>query len=147
MPPLRYGIPALSLARGLRPPPPKTIGIPRQTTKLFAMFDPNFVREISVQELKRLQDEKADIQIVDVREPDETAIATLNGLNIPLGQIDVRTQELDRQKPVIFHCKSGRRSEMAVLFLQQQHGFENLYNLKGGILAYALEIDPNLSMY
>ena len=110
-------------------------------------FNFDEVREISVQELKRLREEQIPHQLIDVREAEELEIATLNGQNIPLGQIDVRVQELSKDKPVILHCKSGRRSEMAVLFLQQQHGLTNLYNLKGGILAYSMEIDPDIALY
>jgi len=110
-------------------------------------MDVNHVREIDVKELKRLQEEKADIQIIDVREAEELEICNINALHLPLGEIDNRKEEIPTNKPVILHCKSGRRSYMATLFLQQQHGFENLYSLHGGILAYAKEIDSSLKAY
>lgn len=109
--------------------------------------DPNHVRHIDVAELKRLKDEQADVQVIDVREADELAICNIGAYHIPLGEIDRRYGEIAKDKPVIIHCKSGRRSEMAVRFLQQMHQFQNLYNLDGGILAYAKEIDPSLTTY
>lgn len=109
--------------------------------------DPNHVRFIDVKELKRLLDQHADIQVIDVREADELAICNIGGYHIPLGEIDQRHNEINQEKPVIIHCKSGRRSEMAIRFLQQMHGFQNLYNLDGGILAYANEVDPSLTTY
>lgn len=109
--------------------------------------DPNHVRLVDVKELKRLRDEQADIQVIDVREADELAICNIGAYHIPLGEIDKRYQEIPQDKPVIIHCKSGRRSEMAVRFLQQMHGFQNLYNLDGGILAYANEVDSSLTTY
>ena len=112
------------------------------------MFNADHVRAISVQELKRLRDDQADIQVIDVREVEEVKQANMGADKlIPLGQVDVRYDEISRDKPVVIHCKSGRRSHMAVLFLQQQHGFENLYNLDGGILAYAKDIDPSIPLY
>ncbi len=107
----------------------------------------NEVREISVQELKRMQDEGQEFQLIDVRETDELDICHINGHHIPLGEIDPRKDEVATDKPVIVHCKSGRRSAMAILFLQQQYELDNLYNLKGGILAYAKEIDSSLTAY
>ena len=110
-------------------------------------MDFNEVRESAVAELQRLKNEAVDFQLIDVREADEREICQINGHHIPLGEIDVRKDEIATDKPVIVHCKSGRRSGMAVLFLQQQHGFENLYNLKGGILEYIKEVDPSLTAY
>ncbi len=110
-------------------------------------MDMNEVREVSVQELERLKKEGIDFQLIDVREADELSICQIGGHHIPMGEIDIRKDEIVEDKPVIIHCKSGRRSAMAVLFLQQQHGFENIYNLKGGILGYIAEIDPSLTAY
>lgn len=102
------------------------------------------VRTISVQELKQLQDNKENFQLVDVREPAEYEAANLGGVLIPVGEIMSRATEIARDKKVVVHCRSGRRSEMAVQLLQQQYGFENLYNLEGGIVEYAAKIDPSL---
>jgi rhodanese-related sulfurtransferase len=109
-------------------------------------MDLNHVRHITAEELSRLLSEKSDIAIVDVRETDELDICSIGALHIPLGMIDKRAQEIPREKPVIVHCKTGRRGEMAVLFLQQNHGFENLYNLDGGIVGFADE-DASITIY
>jgi rhodanese-related sulfurtransferase len=110
------------------------------------MMNQDTVRCIKAHELSKLIAESADIAIVDVREVDETDICSIGGKNIPLGQIDIKANEIPRDKQVIIHCKSGKRGEMAVLFLQQNHQFTNLYNLEGGILSFT-DLDPSLTIY
>ena len=105
------------------------------------------MQEISVTDLKAKIDAGEDIQIVDVREQYEYDIANLNGDLIPLGEVMNRADEIARDKTVVVHCRSGARSASAISVLESQHGFTNLYNLKGGILAYAEEIDPSLTKY
>lgn len=107
----------------------------------------NEVREITVHQLKEMMDNKEDFALIDVREPDEVEICTMNGINIPLGVIDVNVDKIPRDKKVIIHCRSGKRSYMAALFLQQEHQYENLYNLNGGITEYAKKIDASLTLY
>ena len=104
------------------------------------------MKEISVTEFKKLKDEKADFQLIDVREPFEAEIAQMGGQLIPMGTIADHLDEINKQKQVIIHCKSGRRSATICQYLEQ-HGFENVYNLKGGILAYAAEIDASIPSY
>jgi adenylyltransferase/sulfurtransferase len=106
----------------------------------------DIVRCIKANELAKMIAEKADIIVIDVREADEIDICSIGGKHIPLGHIDVKACEIPRDKQVVIHCKSGKRGEMAVLFLQQQHQFTNLYNLDGGILSFS-EIDPSLTLY
>ncbi len=98
------------------------------------------MKEISVQELKKLTDSKADFQLVDVREEHEFDEANLKGLLIPLGDILDRASEVEKNKQVVIHCRSGKRSATAIQALETQLGYTNLYNLKGGILAYIEEI-------
>jgi adenylyltransferase/sulfurtransferase len=105
------------------------------------------MKEISVTELKALFDANADFQLIDVREPHEIAIASIGGENIPLGTVLQNTSAFARDKQVVVYCRSGKRSGDAVLALEQEHGFDNLYNLKGGILAYADQIDSSLTKY
>jgi len=105
------------------------------------------VREITVKELKTLLDNKADIQLIDVREPDEYHFANLNGQLMPMGQIEDFIGEIDHEKQVIIHCRSGVRSGKIVEHLQNKHGFTNLFNLKGGILQWADEIDTSVPKY
>lgn len=85
-----------------------------------------------------------DFQLIDVREQFEYDTANIRGQLIPLGGILIEEDKLSREKPVIIHCRSGARSAAAILQLEQQFGFTNLYNLKGGIKAWAEEIDPSI---
>lgn len=104
------------------------------------------ITEITVQELKKLQDEKADFTLVDVRDPFEYDICNLGGKLIPLSELPERLDELDPNQLIVTHCKMGGRSSKAAAFLQQ-HGFHKVVNLKGGILAWANEIDSKLMKY
>lgn len=105
------------------------------------------LREITVQELHEMQQSGEDFQLIDVREPYETEIATLNGILIPMGEVADNIDKIDRDKTVIVHCRSGMRSANIIEFLQENHSFDNLYNLKGGILAWSDEIDPGVAKY
>ncbi len=104
------------------------------------------MKEVSVQELKEKKDTGEDFQLIDVREDFEYEMSNLGGLLIPLGGILIETEKIDKDKPVVIMCRSGKRSAAAIMQLEQQ-GFTNLYNLKGGILAWADEIDPTISVY
>lgn len=104
------------------------------------------MKEISVHELKELMDTNVDFQLIDVREDYEFDMANLNGLLIPLSSIIDRHDEIVRDKPVIIHCRSGARSATAIKALEQHFGYTNLANLKGGIIAWAREIDPSISV-
>ena len=105
------------------------------------------VQEVSVAELKKLIDADADFQLVDVREAYEYDIANLGGELIPLSKVAERAGEIDRSKQVIVHCRSGKRSADAIRELQNLYQFDNLYNLKGGILAWSKEIDSSVPTY
>ena len=105
------------------------------------------MKEISVQELKAKMDNNDDFQLIDVRELHEIEVATLNGEHIALGEIMNRRDEVSKDKQVIIHCRSGARSGNAVQALEGNFGFNNLYNLKGGILAWSAEIDDSIPTY
>ena len=107
----------------------------------------NLVKEISVQDLKSLEEAKEDFQLIDVREPFEYDIANLGAELIPLSSVLDKIETISKDKKVVIHCKSGARSAKAIKQLQDAQQFENLYNLKGGILAYAREIDHSLQTY
>lgn len=104
------------------------------------------VKEISVQELKQKFDAKEDFQLIDVREQHEYDFVNLGAELIPLNSITEQQHRIARDKPVVVHCKAGTRSAKAIAALEQ-YGFTNLYNLKGGIVAYAKEIDTRLPVY
>jgi sulfur-carrier protein adenylyltransferase/sulfurtransferase len=101
--------------------------------------------EVTVQDLKRaLDDPSLGISALDVREPDEYRLAHIEGVPLlPLSQLAQRFSELDPEKSYYLHCKAGGRSLQAVQFLRQQ-GFKHLKSVKGGIQAWAQEIDPSV---
>lgn len=102
------------------------------------------LRDITVEELaKRLQ----EVLLVDVREPHEREICAISeGIHIPLRELQTRLNELPRDKEIILYCHMGGRSGRAVHFLREQ-GFQRVRNLKGGIIAWANEIDPSMEQY
>jgi adenylyltransferase/sulfurtransferase len=104
------------------------------------------MREISATELKTRQDRGDNLFVLDVREPHEYQICNLNGKLIPLGDLQRRVNELDSSAEMVVHCRSGKRSADAIRFLQTA-GFKKLWNLKGGILAWADEVDPRMPKY
>jgi rhodanese-related sulfurtransferase len=104
------------------------------------------MKEITVQELKKKIDQQEDFQLIDVREAFEYEVSNLQGLHIPLANILVETDKIAKDKPVIVHCRSGARSAAAIMQLESQ-GLKDLYNLKGGILAWAAEIEPGMNVY
>lgn len=105
------------------------------------------MKEITVQDLKRMRDNNEAHQLIDVREQHEADIAAIGGELIPMGTILEHVDKLSKDKPVIVHCRSGARSASVIQALETQHGFTNLYNLKGGILAWGREIDPSVPQY
>lgn len=105
------------------------------------------MKSISVHELKDMFDQHEDFLLIDVREPFEAEEASMNGVLIPLGELESRVNEIPKDKKVIVHCRSGARSANAIVLLEQRFGFTNLYNLSGGILAWASEIDPSLDPF
>ena len=104
------------------------------------------ISEITARELKMRQDRGDKLFILDVREPHEYQICNLNGKLIPLGELPKRVNELDSSVEMVVHCRSGKRSADAIHFLQTA-GFKKLWNLKGGVLAWADEVDPKMPKY
>jgi adenylyltransferase/sulfurtransferase len=87
------------------------------------------------------------IHLLDVREPHELEISRLEGATlIPLGQLAARLSELDSAEEMVVFCKGGTRSARALELLASA-GFRKAKNLKGGINAWAREIDPKLPVY
>ena len=91
-------------------------------------------------------DDNKDFQLIDVREQFEYDTANINGELIPLGSILLEADKINKDKQVVIHCRSGARSAAAIMQLEKELGFTNLYNLKGGILAWIAEIDNSLSL-
>jgi rhodanese-related sulfurtransferase len=90
------------------------------------------MEEITVEELKRKIDNGEDFQLIDVRETFEYEVSNLGGENIPLSGIMIESDKIATDKPVIIQCRSGKRSAAAIMQLQTL-GYDNLYNLEGGI--------------
>ena len=105
------------------------------------------IKEVTVQGLAEMRSQNIDFQLVDVRELHEKTIAEIGGELIPLATVAKATDRISRNKKVIFHCRSGARSAEAIRKLEDLFGFENLYNLKGGIRAWSLEIDDQVPLY
>ncbi len=95
------------------------------------------------------EDDERDgrVVMIDVREDHELAISRLpNAVHMPMGEVPGRLAELDRDRPLVVLCRSGGRSGQVVQYLQQQ-GFEDVYNLAGGINEWAETLDPTLTVY
>jgi adenylyltransferase/sulfurtransferase len=106
----------------------------------------NGIPQITVKELKRRIDAGEDVQLIDVREPYEYQIAQIGGKLIPQNDVPNRLGEIDREREVIVHCRSGARSQRIAELLKQQ-GYPRVANLAGGILAWSDEIDPKVQKY
>ncbi len=104
------------------------------------------MKEVSVQELKQMKDNKDDFQLIDVREEMEFDTCNIQGELIPMGTVMDNLDKISKDKKVIVHCKSGKRSATIVQVLEMQ-GYTNVYNLKGGIMAWSDEIDPTVPKY
>lgn len=104
------------------------------------------MKEISVSELKQKQDNKEDFQLIDVREDHEVEICSIGADHIPMDSVMNNLDKISKNKEVIIHCRSGARSGAVCMQLMAQ-GYSNVSNLKGGILAWADEIDTSLTKY
>jgi rhodanese-related sulfurtransferase len=96
------------------------------------------MKNITVEELKQKMDRAEKVNLIDCREPHEYEEANLGGRLIPLAKIQtMQIEEIEdlKNEEVIVHCRSGKRSAMACLMLDQM-GFTNTYNVVGGILEW-----------
>lgn len=106
------------------------------------------IEEISATDLKGRMDAGEDIQLIDVRQPDEFAFAKIEGAKlIPLGELLNRKGEIDETRETVIHCKMGGRSAKAIELLKQTGFTGELKNLKGGITAWSNEVDPKVPKY
>jgi molybdopterin/thiamine biosynthesis adenylyltransferase/rhodanese-related sulfurtransferase len=106
----------------------------------------NGIPQITPVELKRRLDAGEDVFVLDVREPHEYQIVNIGAPLIPLGELPNRLGELDPNREIVIHCKTGGRSQRAAELLQKS-GFKNVTNLAGGITAWATDVDPKLPKY
>jgi adenylyltransferase/sulfurtransferase len=108
---------------------------------------PTKVPEITATEVKKMMDERRPFVLVDVREPHEYQICRIpESKLIPLGDVPKRMHELNSADEIVVHCRSGQRSAQAVELLMKA-GFRKIHNLKGGVLAWADQVDPTMPKY
>ena len=106
------------------------------------------MQEITATDLKKRMDAGEDVQLIDVRQPDENAFAKIEGSKlIPLGEVVKRMDEIDPNREAIVHCKAGGRSAQAIEMLKKAGYSGELKNLKGGITAWSNEVDPKVPKY
>lgn len=106
------------------------------------------MKSISCSELKSWIDNNKDFQLIDVRESDELDICKIDqSQHIALGTIPEHLQNINTNKPVVFMCRSGKRSANALFFAEKQVENQEMYNLDGGILAWINDVDNSLTPY
>ena len=110
----------------------------------------NGIPQMTVTELKAKLDHKETnndgFLLLDVREPYEFQIAQIGGMLIPQNDLPQRLGELDREREIVVHCRSGARSQRAAELLKA-NGFERVSNVAGGILAWSDEVDATVQKY
>ena len=105
------------------------------------------MNEISVSELAKKHNAGEDFILLDVREPDELAIASIPwAMAIPMGDVPVRIAELPKDKPIAVLCHGGTRSGRVTKFLNE-NGYPNAVNVAGGIRDWSATIDPSVPDY
>jgi rhodanese-related sulfurtransferase len=105
--------------------------------------------EVSVPEVKELRDAGADFLFIDCREPDEHAIAAIEGAQLlPMSALVERISELagHEDRRVVIHCHKGGRSLRVANWLRQQ-GFARAQSMAGGIDQWATDVEPGMARY
>ncbi len=105
------------------------------------------IPSISVRQLSQMIRENADFQLIDVRLPYEYDIVNLGGLLIPQDELEEQLEKIATDRRVVVHCRTGKRSADVVETLRSKHNYKQVFNLEGGILQYAREIDPEMPTY
>ncbi|MDC0145387.1 rhodanese-like domain-containing protein [bacterium] len=107
----------------------------------------NNIKEISVQSLNKKINNNEKISLIDVREDEELKISKISqSIHIPMKTIPDNLNQISSDKTIIIMCKTGGRSAQVCEYLSNQ-GYSNVYNLKGGIISWALEIDSTVDIY
>ncbi|MCB0278297.1 MAG: rhodanese-like domain-containing protein [Calditrichaeota bacterium] len=104
------------------------------------------MKEITALDLKNKLDNREDFILVDVRRPDELTICKIDGsMHIEMNDIPAQLDNLDQAKEYVIYCRSGMRSANVVHFMTQNNF--DATNLKGGILAWIDDVEPNKQKY
>ena len=97
----------------------------------------SLIKEIEVTDLAELKKSGDAVRVIDIRQPAELNSGIIPGAEaLPMHTIPLRLSELNREEKLIMVCRSGARSAQACMFLQQQ-GYDNVFNLRGGMIAWA----------
>ncbi|MDH5368967.1 MAG: rhodanese-like domain-containing protein [Gammaproteobacteria bacterium] len=97
----------------------------------------SLIKEIEVTELAQLKENGETIRVIDIRQPAELNSGVIPGAEpLPMHIIPLRINEFKRDEKLVMVCRSGARSAQACMFMQQQ-GYDNVYNLRGGMMAWA----------
>lgn len=97
------------------------------------------MKTINAKEFKNLLKKNNNFQIIDIREPYEYEDGALTNENIPLDKMMSSLNKIQRNRPVIIYCQSGKRSSAIIYMLEKEYKLENLYNLEGGYNAIMQE--------
>ena len=97
------------------------------------------MKSITVKELKEMQASGESFTLIDVREQGEYDSTNIKGKLVPKSQLEDRFSEIPKEGKVVIHCKSGMRSASVINWLEENHGYTNLYNLQGGIIAWIMD--------
>ena len=101
------------------------------------------MNNITPLELKKKIDTQEPLQLIDVREVVEHHLFNIGGILIPLGEIMENAETIEKNIPVVFYCKMGIRSQIAIQRLNEKFGYSNLLNLQGGVERWKKEIEKN----
>ena len=105
-------------------------------------------QNLTTAEVKEKLERGEHFRLIDVREPDEHALAQIEGAELlPLSQAQEWIETLPRDQELVFFCHVGGRSQQVAGFLAQQRGFTNVANMLGGIEDWSLRIDPSIPRY
>ena len=105
------------------------------------------IQEIDAAELKARMDAGEPLELLDIRSDAEVAQGVLPAAeHLPMHLIPLRMHDFPKDRDVILYCRSGARSGRAARFLMRQ-GYGKVFNLKGGILAWGEEVDPDIPAY
>jgi len=105
------------------------------------------LKEITARDLYQWQVEGKKFQLIDVREPYEAEIVNIGAELIPLGTVLENVDRFSKDVDVVVMCKGGVRSAKAIRALEEKYAYKNLYNLKGGIISYIDQVQPELTRY
>lgn len=106
------------------------------------------IEEIAAKELNSLLESGSDVQLIDVRQPEEYAFAHIPGARlVPLGDVVREAGSIDPERETVVYCRSGVRSAGAIAALQRSGFPGRIRNLKGGILAWSDDVDPSVPKY